>query len=457
MKMKLFLTRTVSLFFLVLLALPLPIMAQNGNEADEKQPLTTEQLTQLLAPVALYPDELLAQVLMASTYPLEIVMADRWVQQNKELKGTDLATALEKETWDPSVKSLVNFPSVLSMLSQKLDLTTKLGDAFLEQKDDVMDTVQQLREKAVAAGSLKTSQEQKVVTEGDSIVIEPANPQVIYVPAYDPYVVYGPWWYPDYPPFYFYSPPYPGSLFFSYGYGISLGFAWGYAWGGWNWHDHDVVINVNRNVSYNPYINRPRYVRHFESRGGPVRNGRIPWRHDPGHRRGVAYKDKETARDFGQMPGRRGEVRGDSRGFTTPGRIAPAPRTDAGSDRRGSSTVKPLIPGQTKPPARGHDAPVVLPQVKRESVFTGGDGNGTGARRSSERGRQSIDSGSIKQSAPTVVPRIGITPDRGSRSGVSRPAESGGSRSGGGFSGSGRGSGGSRGSGGGGRGANERR
>src|SRR5215472_12069466 len=156
-----------------------------------------EELDQLLAPIALYPDDLLAQVLMAATYPLEIVQADRWVKdpKNAKLKGEQLASALENQPWDPSVKSLVPFPQVLDMMSQQLDWTQKLGDAFLAQQKDVMDTVQRLRRKAQAAETLKTNEQQVVKTEpaSQTIVIQPANPQVVYVPAYNPTVVYGTW------------------------------------------------------------------------------------------------------------------------------------------------------------------------------------------------------------------------------------------------------------------------
>jgi len=157
-------------------------------------------LEQILAPIALYPDSLLAQILMASTYPLEVVQADRWAKQNKDLKGDALTAALEKQPWDPSVKSLVNFPQVLAMMSEKLDWTQKLGDAFLAQQKDVMDTVQGLRKKAVDAGNLKTTKEQQVIVEKETIIIEPASTQVVYVPTYNPTVVYGAWPYPAYPP-----------------------------------------------------------------------------------------------------------------------------------------------------------------------------------------------------------------------------------------------------------------
>jgi len=182
-----------------LLAAPQMGFAQSaGGDKTFKQ----EELDQLLAPIALYPDSLVAQILMASTYPLEVVEAARWAKANQDLKGDSLTSALEKEDWDPSVKSLVNFPQVLGMMNEKLDWTQKLGDAFLAQQKDVMDTVQKLRQKAQAQGNLKSSEEQKVVVEKETktIIIESANPQVVYVPTYNPTVVYGVWPYPAYPP-----------------------------------------------------------------------------------------------------------------------------------------------------------------------------------------------------------------------------------------------------------------
>ncbi len=166
-----------------------------------------EQLDQILAPIALYPDSLLAQIFIASTYPLEVVVADRWANQNKNLKGDELNTALGKQPWDASVKALVPFPDVLSMMSQKLDWTQMVGDAFLAQQADVMDTVQKLRKRASGAGNLKSTEQQKVIVEQEIIRIEPANPSMVYVPVYDPLWVYGPWWWPYYPPYAVY--PYP--------------------------------------------------------------------------------------------------------------------------------------------------------------------------------------------------------------------------------------------------------
>lgn len=190
---------------ILLLALPLRVLAQDGP-----QKLSKEELAQLLAPIALYPDELLVQMLMASTYPLEVVQADRWAKSHKQSAGDVLAKELEKEPWDPSVKSLVNFPTVLSVMSEKLDLTTKIGDAFLSQQKEVMETVQELRKKAYDAGNLKTTKEQKVVVQQEKIIIQPATPEVVYVPSYSTTVVYGTWMYPSYPPYYYYPPPPPG-------------------------------------------------------------------------------------------------------------------------------------------------------------------------------------------------------------------------------------------------------
>lgn len=414
----------LSIFLFVVLALPLTVMAEDEDDyddrAEEAQTFTQEQLAQLLAPIALYPDELIAQVLLASTYPLEVVMADRWVERNKDLKGDALATALERETWAPSVKALVNFPSVLAMLSQKLDLTTKLGDAFLEQKEDVTDMIQELRKKAADAGNLKSTMQQNVVIEKEKILIEPSDTRVIYVPTYDPYLVYGPWWYPAYPPYYFYSPPYPGVVF-SFGVGVTLGMPWGYAWGGWDWYGRNVVINVNRNIGYNSYIDRSRYIRRYERRGLPVQSGQVIWRHDPGHRRGVAYKDKGIARKFGQLPARPGEVRRESRGFSTTGRTVQGGGGVQVPVRRSNSVVSTGVVEQKTRKDAGAGAQVTSPKTLHESVFTGGDSNSSQIRKSSERGRQSVGETNVYRTQPQS--------GRGSSVGIPR---SGGGGSGGG-------------------------
>jgi hypothetical protein len=250
--------RALAYLMIAFLTLPPAVFAQQPSAAAPA--FKQEQLDQVLAPIALYPDSLIAQILIASTYPLEIVQADRWAKQNKNLKSDDLTKALEAQTWDPSVKSLVNFPQVLSMMNEKLDWTQKLGDAFLAQQKDVMDTIQKLRAKAQAAGNLKTTKEQVVIVEEKIIKIEPASPTVIYVPAYNPTVVYGAWPYPAYPPYYYYPPGYVATSAFWFAAGVGMGAAWGYAWGSCNYGGGNVKYNYNQNVTINNNINRNAYA-----------------------------------------------------------------------------------------------------------------------------------------------------------------------------------------------------
>ncbi len=258
-------------------------LAQQSNPAPT---YAAQQLDQLLAPIALYPDPLLAQILMAATYPLEIVEAARWVQDpnNARLRGDQLDAALQPQDWDPSVKSLVPFPQILQMMNSKLDWTQALGNAFLAQQADVMDSVQRLRAQAQAAGTLQSGPQETVSTQGQTIVIEPASPELVYVPYYDPRLVYGAWGYPDYPPIYFPPPPnyaYVAGprIFFGVGFGI-IGVLWG--WDRWDWGRHDIYIDPDRYNRINNYAivhdNRPRYTANT-------------WQHDPAHRRGVPYSD----------------------------------------------------------------------------------------------------------------------------------------------------------------------
>ena len=316
MKKKRMLIKALAVFIAFLLGAPQGVIAQS---ADGDTPLKQEELDQLLAPIALYPDSLLAQIFMASTYPLEVVQAARWAKANPDLKGDALTQALEKENWDPSVKSLVNFPQVLEMMNEKLDWTQKLGDTFLAQQKDVMDTVQKLREKAEQEGNLKSTEQQKVVVEKETqtIIIEPANPQVVYVPVYNPTVVYGPWWYPAYPPYYYYPPGYvAGRALFSFGVGIAIGAAWGYAWGHCSWRHGYVNVNINQNININRNINRNRY----QDRVTTGHGGRGEWKHDPEHRRGVSYRDQRTAREFDRAASRDVQSREAYRGRAEAGR-----------------------------------------------------------------------------------------------------------------------------------------
>ena len=221
---------------------------------------TPEQLQQLVAPIALYPDSLVAQILAASTFPEQVVEADRWVQAHPDLKGEALGQAVDQQPWDPSVKALTAFPSVLGNMDKNLSWTSSLGDAYYNQQQDVMDAVQVMRQRAEQAGNLKTTPQQTVTTQGSTIVIQPANPDVVYVPAYDPWLVYGypilPWpgWYP-YPGIWF------GGPYLSFGLGFGIGFFGGFGWGwhnwGFNWHHRYPIYNHNRYYSRSTHVLQP--------------------------------------------------------------------------------------------------------------------------------------------------------------------------------------------------------
>lgn len=299
---------------------------QPAGQAQPRQEFSQQELDQMLAPIALYPDALLSQILMASTYPIEVVQAARWSKANPGISGDQAVRAVEQQPWDPSVKSLVAFPNVLSMMDEKLDWMERLGDAFLSQEQAVMGSVQQLRQKAQAAGSLQSNNNIVVQPQGQTIVIEQANPQVVYVPYYDPTVVYGPWWYPAYPPVFwrpwpgYYARPGFGPGFF-WGSGITIGA--GFFFGRVDWPRRNVtVVNVN-NYYYRPPPPRPNFPPGA-------------WVHDPVHRRGVPYRDPVVRREFG------------------------GPRVDARPDGRRDFRGNP--PGATGPGAR--PSPVNRPQVR---------------------------------------------------------------------------------------------
>ena len=373
-----------------LLSVPWPLpLAGQGNGAAFKP----EEIEQMVAPIALYPDSLVSQILMASTYPLEVVEADRWAKQNKNLKGDALAAALEKQNWDPSVRSLVNFPQVLSTMSEKLDQTQKLGDAFLSQQKEVLDAIQRLRAKAQAEGNLKTTKEQEVIVEQAApqttvIKIEPASPQVVYVPTYNPTVVYGAWPYPAYPPYYWYPPGYVATAaVFTFAAGVALGAAWGYAWGGCNWGRGDVDIDINRNTNINnTHINREKYKQEFQARG---QGDRGAWKHDASHRKGVSYRDNATAQKFNRgTDAQAAKSREAYRGRAESGRQELA-RERGGSGGRESGLGDRGGPGDREGglgdrggqrPGGGRDAAAF------EGIGKGGDTRSASARGSASRG-----------------------------------------------------------------------
>ncbi|MEM5364761.1 DUF3300 domain-containing protein [Paraburkholderia azotifigens] len=377
---------------------PAPSRAESMGPA----PFKPEEIEALVAPIALYPDSVLAQVLMASTYPLEIVHAARWVKANPNVKGDAAVKAVADQPWDTSVKSMVAFPQILEPMSDKLDWTQRLGDAFLAQQKEVFDAVQRLRLRAQESGNLKSNEQQNVIVEpapagGQAatptiVRIEPANPQVIYVPAYNPTVVYGAWSYPAYPPYYW--PPYPAYYPGYYpGAALATGFAWGIGlaaagaifsncnscWGG-----GDVNINVDKAANIN---------RNFDRNKVQAQGGR--WQHDASHRQGVSYRDNATRDKFaGQSPraGTRDQYRG--RGADSGGRLGANDRAAAGNraatagrsagnrgaaDRAGSG-VNRVSSGDRAGTVGGG----------RDSAFSGVDKSGRSAQRNFDRGRSSM-------------------------------------------------------------------
>jgi hypothetical protein len=288
--------QALMLFVVFSILLSTFVMARSASAAEAPAPssdktassgesASQEELAQILAPIALYPDTLLAQMFMAATYPLEIVEAARFVKEKPSLKEDALDKALKEKEWDVSVKSLCHFPTVLASLSENLDATKRLGDYFLDNQKAVMDMVQTLRAKAKEEGSLETTKEQKVVVEKEIIVIESANPEVIYVPSYSCTYVYGPWWYPAYPPYVWYPPP-PR---YGFGVGVVIGIGIG-SWCQPNWRRGDIDIDIDRTNNFNKNVDRDR-----QGKGN-----RQSWKHNPRHRQGVAYNNKATRGKFGQ-------------------------------------------------------------------------------------------------------------------------------------------------------------
>ncbi len=292
-------------------------------------PQTPDQLDQLVAPIALYPDSLVAQILAASTFPAQIVEADRWVQAHPDLKDKALADAVDQQNWDPSVKAICAFPSVLANMDKNISWTSSLGDAYYNQQQDVMDAIQRMRRKAQAAGNLKTTPQQTVEDQGSDVVIQPAQPDVVYVPAYDPWSIYGypiapwPYWY-NYPGIWF------GGPYLSFGLGFGIGWYGGFGWGwgnwGFDWHNHYAIYNNNRYYSHsNTFYNRSNYYRGGGERGvaNNVNRG-FANRGDIGGRGGIENRgvtsrpfngDNHAARGYGEERGQTGTRSGAFSGY----------------------------------------------------------------------------------------------------------------------------------------------
>jgi hypothetical protein len=388
--------------------------AQAAKPGDASAPMTPERLEQLVAPIALYPDALLSQVLMAATYPADVAEAAQWSKANTSQKGDEAVKAVDDKNWDPAVKSLVAFPQVIQTMGEKPDWVQNLGDAFLASTKDVLDAAQRLRQRAQSAGTLKTTEQQNVIvdkapeTQQQVIRIESPNPQVVYVPTYNPTYAYGPWPYPAYPPYYI--PPPPGYYF---GAAITTGlvFATGVAitgalWGGCNWGRGDVNINVNRYNTVNS--NRPRQA------------NQTNFQHNAANRRGVPYADAKSREQFGKsVPG--GQERAAYRG-NDPSRDAQRAQAKSSLESRGFDSS-----------ARGGTE---RPAGRADNAFAGA-GNG----------RQSLSESQRGQASAALADRSGGRASAGASrpsGGFSGGAAAGARAGGGGFSGGGRGGGGRR-------------
>jgi Protein of unknown function (DUF3300) len=389
----------------------LDLAAQQTGAPDEQAPkIPNDQLDSLVAPIALYPDPLLAQVLAASTYPLEIIQLQQFLLKHKDLKDQALADAVMKQNWDPSVQSMAALPDVVKRLADDIGWTTDLGNAVLAQQSDVMDAVQRMRAKAQEKGNLKSNEQMKVetkVVESKSvIVIEQSNPQVVYVPSYSPTVVYGPPPYP-YPPIYYPPPPpagyYAAGMALTFGVGMMVGAA---ASGGWccnsGWGSNN-TININNSNNYVNNSNKQN-VSNSGNRTGNRTGGSNSWQHNPQHRGGAPYSNKATANKYG------GTARGDS----TASRQANARQNQgqrgggqqAGTmDRGGGGRQQPAANNRAAGGAGGANragAGGGGDRVGNQSVssgsgasskgggFGGSSGSGSSARASSSRGSSSM-------------------------------------------------------------------
>ena len=347
------------------LVTPTLAMAQDQEAAT----IPADQLDSLVAPIALYPDQLMSQVLVASTYPLEIVQLQQWLEKHKNLKDKALADAVQKQDWDPSIQALAPLPDVAKYLAENIKWTTDLGNAFLAQQGDVMDAVQRMRKKAQDNGNLKSTEQQKVETKvvesKQVIVVQQASPEVVYVPSYNPTVVYGAPAYP-YPPI-SYPPPgyYAAGMAISFGIGMAMGAAWG---GGWGWNagwggNNNVYINHNNNFVNNSNRNVNRNT-NLSNRSGNT------WQHNPQHRGGAPYGNRDTANRFG------GSTRGDS----LSNRQANARRDQAERGNRQQGGVSDRMSANRPQQAAGRER---MDSGRRQQA---GASDRTGGNRSANRG-----------------------------------------------------------------------
>jgi hypothetical protein len=372
----------------VLWAIQQQPQSTSTNAASQDAKLTNDQLDSLVAPIALYPDPLLAQTLVACTYPLEIVQLQQWLGQNKKLKGKELTAAVEKQNWDPSIQAMAAFPDLVKQLAESIKWTDELGNAFLAQQNDVMDAVQRMRAKAVEKGALKSSEQQtvetKVVENKTVVVVQPAKTEVVYVPSYDPVAVWGSPYYP-YPPVAY--PYYPaGGMLLGFGVGVAIGAAWG--GGGWGWNagwGGNNNININRNNTFVNNSNRAgnRY-------GGA--NG--SWQHNPAHRGGAPYGNRATANRYG------GTARGDAMGQRQTAARQSQRQAGTSSFRSGNSGANAGGQGLNRGAGGGGGERIGNRQVsssgsgsRSSSAFSGGGASRSAASASSARGASSMGRG----------------------------------------------------------------
>ena len=354
---------------LTVLALSFSPLALAEEPTPADVPLFSQaELDQMLAPVALYPDELLSQLLMAATYPLEVVEAARFSRARPELKGQDAVRAAEKQSWDPSVKAMLAFPQILSRMDEDLEWTRRLGDAFLAQQEQVMETVQALRKRADEAGNLKETEHVRVVREERTIIVRNRYPDVVYVPYYDPVMIYGSWWWPDYQPVRW--SPWTGYRYYS---GYS-GFFWGPS------------IVVGHGFFFSHYDWRDRYVRIVEAPPFYYRHPPPPryrWKHEYQHRKGVPYPNQRVYDRYRDErdPVPRRQPRDYPEGAP---RYAPPPA--------GTAQV-PVVPGTEPRPPRG--------EHEGEAV-EGGHGKRDDSQ--APRGRPETDAGVATPPAPGQPP-----------------------------------------------------
>ncbi len=354
--------------------------------AEEVEKLPPDQLDSLVAPIALYPDPLLAQTLVAATYPLELIQLQQWLAKHADLKDKALADAVAKEPWDPAIQSMAAVPEVVKRLADDIQWTTQLGDAFLDQQGDVMDAVQRMRKKAEEKGSLTSNKEQtvetKVVEQKTVIVVQPTNPEVIYVPSYNPTVVYPPPIYP-YPPVYY--PPYvPGAALVSFGVGMAMGAAiWGGSCCGMGWGGNNVNINVNNNFNRNTNANI--------NRGG---SGSGNWQHNSQHRGGAPYSNKATASKYGGQASGTARQQGAGGSRSAAGASA-STRSSGGAGAGGASRTGGAGTSASSASRGGGSSSSARSGGGSSGGFGGGSGgySGSSAKASSSRGSSSMSRG----------------------------------------------------------------